>query len=140
MKQRGRKSAANASSPALKAPRRAKPPIELTERQAEHWTRIASSMPAAWFTPASLGMLADLCQWTVMREDCEYKLRMNGVLDLPPQVNAQVRKQIVDEAAQASRMIMALQTKMRLTHQSQRSPDAGTTAAKRATAERKPWQ
>lgn len=139
MKQRGRKSAASQTVSAP-GPKRPKAPVELTGRQAAHWKRIAASTTATWFTDATQPLLAEYCRQIVRAEEAEAELQAITKLELPLLERLNARKMALAEGANAARVMVAMARNMRLTQQAQRSADAGTVAAKRATAEKKPWQ
>src|SRR5262245_40544165 len=50
----------------VEAIRRVRPPPELTPEQSEEFERVVATMPAEWFVPANVSMLAQYARHVVM--------------------------------------------------------------------------
>ena len=142
-----RPSAASLSVISGSLDKRPEPPADLTEAEAEVWTRTVEYEAADVFGTAALQqMLKDYCRHVIAAERLGQVIeghmsRVGGDeeegketitlkdLDCLLKMRDRETKAVSDKA-----------TKLRLTNQSRYTPQAAATAAKRAGAERKPWQ
>lgn len=146
MDQRGRKSGAKLGVVTKLPNARPKPPANFDADQAVVWKRVAASMPAGWFTTATLPLLEDYAERIVERRFVAAQIRALKVLDpdLESFLAFERYKTLCGLRDKETAKITSLARSMRLTQQAQRDPGAGTTAAKRAASgtepARKPWE
>lgn len=133
-----RKSAASLSVVASTAiDGRPKAPADLTDRQREIWDRTVANEAADVFKTAALQqLLADYCRHVATGEwlskQIEAAMDQGAELD---DLTKLVRLRDCETKASADKA-----TKLRLTNQARYTPQAAATAAKKAGADRKPWQ
>lgn len=136
MKQHGRKIAALevVHSPLDKVERQT-PPHELNEEEVEVWFTVVNSMPADWFTPPTVPLLAQYCR---------HAIQAKRVAELIKKATADKNLLVADYNRllqmqdRESRALSALGTKMRITQKSMIS-EAGKKTTPH-TASHKPWQ
>ena len=140
MKQRGRVSSAALSVVAgTDIDGRPAAPVGLTDRQREVWSRTVANEAADTFKTAALQqLLADYCRHVETGEflsrQIEDLMKPGVEVDLED-LNKLIRLRDCETKASADKA-----TKLRLTNQARYTPQAAATAAKKASAERKPWQ
>ena len=118
----------------VEAIRRVRPPPELTPEQSEEFERIVATMPAEWFVPANVSMLAQYSRHIIMaRRIAELieGMRSGEVGDIKGLAKLQ-RAQIAE-----SKIIHQLMTAMRLTPQS--IQPSRTVSPKRLRQVESPW-
>lgn len=132
---RGRKSAdALAVAPApIEIVPRLPPPHDLTDEECEIWSAIVADLPADWFSPATVPLLAQYCRHVIhARRIAELIERaMGGPTVIVGEYDALLNMQVRE-----SRAIATLATKMRIAQQS----TTNWRGNKQATSARKPWQ
>lgn len=139
MDQPGRKSGDALAVVAVLPGERPAPPSTLTEREAELWREIVSSLPADWFSAGSLPLLAEYVRSAAFGEALALELgRYKGI----PKGKAFVRyEKIRRTQAQNAARIQALARSMRLSQQSKYGARGADSAARRGTGTgRKPWE
>jgi hypothetical protein len=93
--------------------RRVRPPLELTEEQAEEFQRVVSSMPAEWFCPGNVAMLCQYARHVIMARRIA-QLVEQVLLD--PDSGRRVDQLIALQRSETS-MLCRLMTQLRLTPQ-----------------------
>lgn len=142
MQQRGRKSSAALSVVAGTAiDGRPPAPSDLTEGQREVWERTVSNEAADVFKTAALQqLLKEYCRH--VETAARLSLQVDRATD--PGCNEPLTMQELDQLLRCrdreTKALADKATKLRLTNQSRYTPQAAGTAAKNASAERKPWQ
>lgn len=90
-------------------------PYELTDEQAEVWVRVASDLPADWFTPKNYDLLTQHTRHVINARRCagliEQEMKVDN-LDLKEYDN------LLRMQERETRAILATMTQMRTTHQS----------------------
>ncbi len=90
-------------------------PYDLTDAQAAVWHRIAADLPADWFSPKTIDLLA---------QNCRHVVEASRIASLIEQEMRQKKldlgryNQLLKMQERESRAITTLMTKMRTTHQS----------------------
>jgi hypothetical protein len=118
----------------VEAIRRVRPPAELTREQSEEFERVVATMPAEWFVPANVSMLAQYARHVIMaRRIAELIEGMTSgeVGDIAGLAKLQ-RAQIAE-----SKIIHQLMTAMRMTPQS--IQPSRTVSSKRLQRVPSPW-
>lgn len=130
----GRKSSASLSVLPVTPIKRIAQPDGLTDAESALWGRVVGSKPAEWFGEDAAPLLHEYVRAAVM---C-------GVLDV--MVKAAIAGGDAGELAQSIKLrdmeakrAMSIGTKLRLTPQSRYTPQAASTANKKAAGAR-PWQ
>lgn len=116
MKQRGRKSAASmlVRPRPIEVVERQRPPHDLTDEEVEIWAAVTGAMPADWFSPATVPVLAQYCRHVIhARRVGELIERMTG----DPEFSVEEYDRLLKMQERESRAISSLATKMRLTQQ-----------------------
>jgi hypothetical protein len=118
---------------------RPQPPSDLTEFQADVWTRTVANEAADTFKTAALQqLLKEYCRHVETADRLSRKVdrATEEGSNLPFQeVEALIRMRARETAALTDKA-----TKLRLTNQSRYTPGAAGTAAKNAAQAKKPWQ
>lgn len=143
MGQRGRKSGAALSVVAGSIDGRPKAPENLTEFQQEVWNRTVASEPADFFRSAvSQQLLREYC-CHVQSADV-LSVLISSLEQMPVEEWGQKHMEAWDGALKMrdreTKALADKATKLRLTNQARYTPQAAATAAKKASADLKPWQ
>lgn len=117
----------------VSVPMRAKPPSDLTKRQAELWTEVQNTKPADWFEADSYPLLKAYVVSIELHEKLTAEINQMDVTD--SEITPLVKLQDLQ-----ARTMSTLAVKMRLTQQSRYTPGAAATANKKTRAGRKPWE
>jgi hypothetical protein len=140
MGERGRKSTASLSVIAGGADRRPGPPAELTEAEAEVWTRTVEGESADVFGTAALQqMLKDYCRHVIAAERLGLVIEAN-MRTTESKVSLKDLDCLLKMRDRETKAIADKATKLRLTNQSRYTPKAAGTAAKNQGQANKPWQ
>lgn len=134
MIQRGRSSGADLSvvPPGQISPiERPEPPAGMSEFQQAEWRRVVADMPADWFRPETLALLAEYCSHRETAGDLERLLRQK----LAEQADTKEVKAVVSMRKETSAIINALMRSMRLTQQSTFDKER-----KKDKIGKRPWQ
>lgn len=108
-------------------------PDGLTSAEAELWTAVVDSKPAEWFGEDSAPLLLEYVRCAAMT-DCLDALVKASLIDPESDLNDALKMR-----DRESKRLAALATKLRLTQQSRYTPQAASTANKKAAGAR-PWQ
>jgi len=124
----GRHSAAELATPFVLVPvARPEPPGDLSSEEAAEWRAIVDRMPADWFTRETHGILEQLCRHLVYERDLAKRHRRAKVLA--------DKILIAREQREEARIIVRLQTSMRLTQHSRHDPKKNA-----GTDQKRPWE
>ena len=110
------------------------PPEELTAAEARLWTETVESKPADWFGPDSFPLLKEYVRAAVMCDALAKQAR-----SAVKAKDATTIKLMLDMRDKEAKRVAGLATKLRLTQQSRYTPQAASTANRRANG-RRPWQ
>ena len=131
MDQRGRKSSAEVTTLRPAVPGERLPaPTELTPEQAQIWRDVTETKPAEWFQPDTAPILIEYCQLITLSRETVQQLKAAEGKDW---------RELVKIKESLAKSIASLGTKMRLTQQSRYTPQASSTANKKANTKR-PWE
>lgn len=138
-----RKSAASLAIVPSLPDSRPEPPAGLSEAEAALWVEIVDSKPSDWFGADSAPLLTEYVRAVVMCDRLAVLLdRALEASGSPPDDDAP-RLPRVDDLLVArdreSRRATTIATKLRLTQQSRYTPQAASTASRKAGGKR-PWQ
>jgi phage terminase small subunit len=97
-------------------PARPEPPADLTEIQQAEWRRVVANMPADWFRPETLTLLAEYCKHCETAAHLERVMRRK--LSEGIEVDLKELKTLQSMCKEESAIITALMRSMRLTQQS----------------------
>ena len=122
------------SGTVISLPDRPEPPQNFTEDEALLWRDVVATKPADWFMRDSQPMLAAYCQAVVMHREL---MRRWHALDVAAEIK-DVRD-LVTLINKTASSASSLATKLRLTQQSRYTPQAASTASKKASPLR-PWE
>lgn len=128
-----------ATSGVVEVVQRPDPPLDLTEREVEVWHQVVESLPADWFRPETIPLLAQYCRHTVEAQFVaalldEAKARDEIIIEEVDKLQKMLTRQ--------SQTMASLATKMRITQQSRygaRGAD-GAIGRSRVPGIRKPWE
>lgn len=114
-------------------PARPEPPADLTEFQQAEWVRVVASMPADWFRPETLALLAEYCKHRETAAHLEIVMRRK----LSEGIEADLKelKTLQSMCKEESAIITALMRSMRLTQQATFDKER-----KRDKPGKRPWQ
>ena len=114
------------------------PAAGLDEQEIELWRDVVNTKPADWFADDSAPLLKEYVRAAVMcdRLDLQIKAAMAGGDEVE---TAAVMKGYLDMRDKESKRVLSIATKLRLTQQSRYTPQAASTANKKASGAR-PWQ
>lgn len=133
MAQRGRKSAAELSVPAVTTEiARPDAPYDLTDEQAEEWWSVINRMPADWFPRETHAILAQHCRHVITARRVAQLMQAAEKAD-PLDIEEYDRLGKMME--RESRIIASLATKMRISQQATYDPKR-----KKGTQIKKPWE
>ena len=128
-----RKSTASLSVVAIGAPVRLAPPSDLTPDQADRWLAVVQSKPVDWFGPDSAPLLKEYVRAEAMCDLLALQIEAEIAGGEPGGVKA-----LLDMRDKESKRLTSIATKLRLTQQSRYTPQAASTADKKAGSAR-PW-
>lgn len=117
MGQRGRKSVASLSvvgEDALETVRRPSAPDGLTDEQVAVWDRVVSSLPADWFRPETLDMLAQYCRHVVTADRVAQLIQAEEASD---EFDVDQYDKLLKLQEREGRAMSSLATRMRITQQ-----------------------
>lgn len=138
MKQRGRPSfaalALRAGPQPVELVRRQVAPSDLTDEEVEVWNSVVENMPADWFSPPNVPLLAQYCRHVVACKRVGELIKRQAENEDEFEVDEYDRFLRMQE--RESRIISALAASMRLAQQSTVSKRANTLVK----AARKPWE
>ena len=138
MEQRGRKSTENLSVVVSIPGQRPEPLESLRNRERAIWKRVTACHPPGWFVASTHILLADYCRAWVHADNLAQVLdKYEGV----PTEGLGDWLKLVDRQDRNARLLCTLATKMRMSHQAQRTDREAATGV-RATAQEvhKPWE
>ena len=131
---RGRKSAVSLQSIVLDHKRKApNPPAELTGGAAKIWTSIAESLPADYFRPGDLPLLAAYCTSANRKNQIDAAIANEGLM-----YNGEAHPGLRISRDEAS-LMASLAVKLRLCQSSRTRPDSASLQNANSTHE-KPWE
>lgn len=130
----GMKSAASLSVVPVTALARVQAPDTLTAEEAALWTRVVDSKPADWFGDDSVPLLVEYVRCV---GECDVLHAMVAAALVSEEEGIGL-KETMKLRDMASRRLLSIGTKLRLTQQSRYTSSAAATASKGSTA-RKPW-
>jgi hypothetical protein len=137
MKQRGRPSfaalALRAGPQPVELVRRQVAPSDLTDEEVEVWLSIVEDMPADWFSPPTVPLLAQYCRHTVASRRIGEMIKRQSQA---PDFTADKYDRLLGMQARESTTLKALAASMRIAQQSTVSKRANTLTK----AARKPWE
>lgn len=141
MQQRGRKSAASLSVVPVSFDGRPRAPDDLTEFQRDVWERTVVKEPADFFGSAvAQQLLKEYCRHVASAHKLSRMIDNLEKLDVLTPLDAASYEAMLKLRDRETKALGDKATKLRLTNQSRYTPQAASTAAKRAGTERKPWQ
>lgn len=132
---RGRHSAASLtviSSAGIEAVERPRPPVELTDEQAEEWLSVVNRLPADWFPRETHGMLAQYCRHVVAARRVA---QLIADFEAGPDLDIEQYDRLLKMQEREGRALSSLSTRMRLSQQT--TYDA---KKKKPGPTRKPWE
>lgn len=113
---------------------RPRPLADLTAEQAEEWARVVNALPADWFRPETLGLLAQYCRHVVAaRRVAQLITQAEGEDDL----DIREYDRLLAAQEREGRAMSSLATRMRMTQQSTYTADK--TKGKVRGPKAKPW-
>ena len=122
---RGRKSAASQEiavpTGVVETIQRPDAPYDLTDEQAAEWWSIVNGMPADWFPRETHGMLSDYCRHVVKSRRVA---QMVAAAEEEKELDVEKLDRLYKMADRESRAASSLATRLRITPQSTRSPNA----------------
>ena len=95
------------------------------------------SLPGGWLTREQHPLLVQYCRHILSARRLAQWLARLGTVD---EFDADLWLRLQREQVAQSRALMALATKMRITHQARRSPDRAATEARNGGDGPKPWE
>ena len=128
-----RKSTASLSVVAIGAPVRLAAPGDLTPEQAARWLAVVQSKPVDWFGPDSAPLLKEYVRAEAMCDLLALQIEAEIAGGEPGNLKA-----LLDMRDKESKRLTSVATKLRLTQQSRYTPQAASTADKKAGSAR-PW-
>jgi P27 family predicted phage terminase small subunit len=142
--QRGRKSAAEHEVSSLGVVRltdaRIQPPDHLSERELNEWHSIVDSLPADWFRPADISLLAAYCTASAIYKEAREAIEEHGIM-----IKDESRGRYYANPAQtllstqASAMAQ-LAVKLRLCPSSRYEAKGAGAAGRGAKQTKRPWE
>lgn len=117
---------------------RPEPPAALTEREAEVWRAVVATKPHDWFNADTAPLLMDYCRAAVTSDELASELRKFKKIPGGSRFARYIALRKLQD--QNTRAMASLATKMRLTQQSRYTPQAASTANRRAGSGSKPWE
>lgn len=138
MAKRGRKSKAElqavARTAVVETLERPAPPDDLTDEQAEAWRGVVEPLPAEWFPPETLGLLAQYCRHLVAARRVA-DMVADYEKTKPSQFDIETYDRLLKMQEREGRALSSLATRMRLTQQTRYDK-----SRKRGTLARRPWK
>ena len=138
---RGRKSSkelSTISAGGLELHRRPDPPEHLGEDAVKVWRAVVNSLPADWFSPGTLPLLAAMCGLTISQR---YTLRALQAAERgDKEFDRESWEKLQRQLGEVSGRIATLATRMRLTPQSRYGARSADTAARSVGDGPKPWE
>lgn len=111
------------------------PPPELSTEEAALWREVVESKPAEWFGNDSAPLLREYVRAACICDQLDAKIKNLMASD----ANAAEMKVLFGLRDGEAKRAAIMATKLRLTQQSRYTPQAASTASKRAQG-RRPWQ
>ena len=136
MSKRGRKSLAALEAVYAKpveAVERLKAPDDLVDEEVEVWAAVVDTMPADWFTPATVPLLKQYCRHSVQAKRIAEMIE-RATSD--PELNIKDWDRLLKMQERESRMLSSLAVKMRISQSATRN-DRGN---RNTRPTRKPWE
>lgn len=136
MSKRGRKSLAAlevVSAKPVEAVERLKAPDDLVDEEVEVWAAVVDTMPADWFTPATVPLLKQYCRHSVQAKRIAEMIE-RATSD--PQLNITDWDRLLKMQERESRTLSSLAVKMRISQSATRN-DRGN---RNTRPTRKPWE
>lgn len=119
---------------------RPQPPARLRAEASEIWREIVGTKPHDWFNPDTHDLLEAYCGAVVAHRRLAAQMATFTAKKLST-AEALIRYDRLTKMADRQVRVMAsIATKLRLTNQSRYTPQAASTAAKKARAGAKPWE
>jgi hypothetical protein len=138
---RGRKSAAALSVVAGTIDGRPQAPSDLTEFQRDVWQRTVASEAATFFKTAALqAILKQYCRHVETADVLTRQIDKFQPEWLSDSEGLATYGELLKLRERETRAVATLATKLRLTNQARYVPQAAATAAKSASAPKKPWE
>jgi hypothetical protein len=136
MSKRGRKSLAALEvvyAKPVEAVERLKAPDDLVDEEVEVWAAVVDTMPADWFTPATVPLLKQYCRHSVQAKRIAEMIE-RATSD--PELNIKDWDRLLKMQERESRMLSSLAVKMRISQSATRN-DRGN---RNTRPTRKPWE
>ena len=135
----GRKSLASlASVPPLPLDARPESWPNLVPPEAELWRNVVQSLPADWFRPADLPILAAYCQAAAQHQEAGKQLAKSSLL-LTDRFGKFYRNPLLAIQHQAALRMAALAVKLRLCPSTRYGARSAASAMKSTSEGKKPW-
>jgi hypothetical protein len=123
MKSRGRKSAEAQALALLAQPveqiQRPDAGYDLSDEATAEWWKIVNRMPASWFPAETHAALTQLCRLIVR---CRRLAQLAEQMEKSEDFDAAEYRALIKAEGDASRVVLSLMTKLRLTQQSRLNP------------------
>ena len=110
------------------------PAAGLDAEEIELWRDVVNTKPAEWFADDSAPLLKEYVRAAVMCDRLDLQIK-----DAIASDDLGVVKALLDMRDKESKRVLSIATKLRLTQQSRYTPQAASTANKKASGAR-PWQ
>ena len=110
------------------------PAYGLDEAEIALWRDVVNTKPAEWFADDSAPLLKEYVRAAVMCDQLDIQVKAAMAGD-----DAGMVKTLLDMRDKESKRVLSIATKLRLTQQSRYTPQAASTADKKASGAR-PWQ
>lgn len=133
MEGRGRKSSAALSVVPTALPQRIEPPAALNKAEASLWRAVVAGKPVDWFTADTAPLLVEY----VRASDLADRLAVQIEAAMAGSGDISLKDLLLMRDREAKR-IASIATKLRLTQQSRYTPQAASTASRKASGG-KPW-
>lgn len=109
------------------------PPHDLNDEECEVWVKVVNDLPADWFSPATVPLLAQYCRHVIQaKRIAELIERATG----DPDLSVIAYELLLRMQGRESRTIAALATKMRISQQATTNHRGN----KQTPTKRKPWE
>jgi hypothetical protein len=129
----GKKSVESLSIATIAILTRPKAPKDLNKNQRKIWDDVTKTKPPAWFESDCFPLLRAYCIAANRHDKISKEIELRSISD--PDV-----KGLMDMEEKQARLLATLGTKMRLTQQSRYTPQAASTANKKAASGKAPWE
>lgn len=133
MGERGPKNQIETTVVPLQSVNRPKPPALLSAEQVDIWNTVVDSLPADWFRPESIEVLVQYCRHAVAARRVAELIKQ---AETETGFDVQEYDRLLKMQEREGRALSSLATRLRITPQSTRSPDA----IKCKAAKKKPWE